>query len=467
MGKLKFEFGKDFQELILKYTATEKKGHKALELYEDDYFGTMDHAVIAHAMKKYYKKRKRVPEEPMLRETIRTLYVSSSKELFSALTDEDRDSIDQCVARIYSGRVADPDMVLEKCITFARYAAFKDELEKVDISKFDSYAAHIDKLNKANGIGKNIESKYGTLLIAGMPDRAYKRDLLSEGYETPFWQYNRTLNSGVLPVSSVVIIAAQAKRFKTGFLLNLCKGLMKRKRKILFIDFENGEQGLTTRSEQNLISVKSEQITSGDMDDKLLKLARKYKRIGGEVNFKRMVAFVNDCNDIQTHIDMFWEDLGIKFTDLIIDNPDLMASISKKTEEVHRISDAYIDVKNLAEKNKFFSTWCPSHVKNEKDTIRRRGTCYTQGDMAKCTDKVRWVDSVLGLQENDEEKENGIMRVEIIDQRHGRPNGAALFFINMETQTMKEFTKAQVKEYWSQNNNEEKSMKPKDKKTDL
>lgn len=467
MGKLKFEFGTDFQELILKYTVTEKKGYKALDLYEDGYFGLIDHAVIANALKKYYKKRKRVPEKTLLRETIRTMYVSSSKELFAALTDEDRDSVDKCIERIYTGNIVDPETILDKIIKFARFAAFKEEIEKVDITKFDSYTAHVDKLHKANSIGNTLTENFGEFLISGMPDRAYKRDLLEDIHETPFWQYNKTLNSGGLPVGSVIIIAAQAKRFKTGFLLNLSKGLMKRKRKILFIDLENGEKGLINRSEQSLLSVKSEDITSGDMDERLLKLTRKYRRLGAELNVKRMVAYVSNCKDIQAYIDKCKEELGITFTDLIIDNPDLLASISGKVEEVHRISDAYVDVKNLADYNKFWSTWCPSHVKNEKDTVKRRATCYTQGDMAKCTDKVRWVDAALGLQESDEERENGIMRVEIIDQRHGRPDGAVLLWINMEKQIMKEFTRAQVKEYWTQNDNPNKSLKPREKKTDL
>lgn len=466
-NKLKFEFGTDFQELILKYTVTEKKGHKALDLYEDGYFGLIEHAVIAHALKKYYKKRKRVPEKILLRETIRTMYVSSTKELFAALTEEDRDSIDKCVERLYTGDTPDPDTVLDKCIKFARFAAFKEEIEKVDITKFDSYTAHIDNLTKANSIGSVLQENYGSFLIRDMPDRAYKRDLQDDIYETPFWQYNKTLNSGGLPVGSVIIIAAQAKRFKTGFLINLAKGLMKRKRKVLFIDLENGEKNLINRSEQSILSVKSEDITSGIMDERLLKLTRKYRRIGAELNIKRMVAYVSTCRDIQAYIGKCKEELGITFTDLIIDNPDLLASNSGKVEEVHRISDAYVDVKNLADYNKFKSTWCPSHVKNEKDTVKRRTTCYTQSDMAKCTDKVRWVDAALGLQESDEEKEAGIMRIEIIDQRHGKPSGAALFWINMDKQVMREFTRAQVKEYWSQSDNPNKSMKPKEKKTDL
>src|SRR5882757_4443140 len=104
-AKLKFEFGIDFQELILQYTVTDKRGYKALELYEDGYFATLEHQVIAFALKKYYKKKKRIPEEPFLRETLRVLYTSSSKEMFSALSEEDNDLIDKTISKLYKSTV--------------------------------------------------------------------------------------------------------------------------------------------------------------------------------------------------------------------------------------------------------------------------------------------------------------------------------------------------------------------------
>lgn len=448
MSKVKFEFGIDFQEVILRYTVTDKKGYKALELYEDSYFGSIHHAVIAFALKKYYKKRKRTPEEPFLRETIRVLYVSSSKEMFSALSDDDREIIDNTITKIYQGLVADAHVVLEKCINFARYAKFKEELEQVDINKYDSYEAALSKLKAANNIGSMLEDDYGTSVVSGIHDRAYKRDQLETVHPTPFWQFNRLLNSGGLTTGSVILVAAQAKRFKTGFLLNVAKYLMRRKRRIIYIDFENGEQALTTRTEQSLLGVVQEQVTSGDMDEKLLKLLRKYKRLGAECIIKRMPAYIATMDTVQTFMDKCKVDLGIEFTDGIIDFPDLAAAISGNTEEVHRISDVYVDVKNWAAHNNLQSVWCPSHVKGEAK--KRRGTRYVQEDLAKCIDKMRHVDVALGLQESEEEKEAGVMRIEIMDQRNGMSDGRMLFWVDMAKQQMKEFTKHQVKEYIEQ-----------------
>ena len=461
MAKNKFEFGTDFQELILQYTVSQTKGHKALELYEDSYFTLTQHAVIAYALKKYYKKKKRIAEEPYLREQLRTLY-ASDKEMFAALTEEDHSAIDKIVSRIYHKQIKDTESILEKIINFARYVQFKDEIEKVDINKYDSYEGAIKKLVAANKIGNSLEKNYGTFLVAGMPDRAYKRDQLEMVMETPFWQMNQLLNSRGFPKGAVIMIAGQAKRFKTGFMVNVARYLMRRKRRIIYFDFENGEQALTVRSEQGIINKTQLEVSSGDLDERLLKIFRKYRRIGAELVIKRMTAYKDTADDMQKYIDDIKEDLGMTFTDCIIDNPDLMASISGQKDEFNRIADAYVDVKELSEHNGFYSTWVQSHV--IRDAEKRRGTKYKQNDLAKCIDKMARVDMAIGLQENEDEIENGVIRLEIMDQRHGPSNGKMMFWVDFEKQTMKEFTKKQVANYKDQEDSEDMDEKRKQRK---
>src|SRR5882757_1804063 len=278
MGKSKFEFGIEFQELILQYTVTDKKGYKALELYEDTYFTTLHHAIIAHGLKKYYKKKKKVAEEPILKEIIRVIYIRG-KETFNALTEGDRATVDRIVNRIYSRPLADPSEVLSKIINFARYVKFKEELEKVNINQFDSYEASIKNLRAANNVGSQVIEDYGVFIVKGMSERAHNRDKLSQVYPSPFWQFNRLLNAGGLSPGTVIMVAAEAKRFKTGFLLNVGRFYMRRKKRVILFDFENGQDALTLRTEQSLLNQEQSVVVSGDLDDKLLKLMRKYNRI--------------------------------------------------------------------------------------------------------------------------------------------------------------------------------------------
>lgn len=442
MAKLKFEFGIDFQELILQYTVTDKLGYKALELYEDKYFTIIHHAIIAYGLKKYYKKKKKVPEETILRETLRVLY-SSDRRDFSALNSGDKDKIDKTITKIYLRPVTDSLEVLDKIINFARFVKFKEVMEGVDINKYDSYEKSITDLSAANRVGYQIKEDYGVFIVSGMPDRAHKRDTLTDCFPTPFWQMNRLLNSGGTFVGNLILIVAEAKRFKTGFLLNVAKFLMRRKRKVVLFDFENGQDALVTREEQSITGSTQNEIILGNLDDKLLKLMRKYKRIGAEFVIKRMSAYTHTTNDCQAFIDKVKADKGIEFDDCMFDYPDVMASTSGKTEDVQRISDVYVDIKNFADLNKMKSTWVASHVTREAS--KRRGTKYIQQDLAKCIDKIRHVDIAIGLQENEEEIEAGVIRLEIMEQRNGG-YGNMLFWVDIAKQQMKEFTKQQVKD---------------------
>lgn len=441
MGKIKFEFGIDFQELILKYTVTEKKGYKLLELYDDTYFVLTPHAVIAYGLKKYYKKKKRVPEETYLRETLRSLDYSQ-KDVFENVTDEDRASLDNIITKLYSGTVADATLIVEKCINFARYVKFKEEMEKIDINRYDSYEQSLNKLRDANNIGSTIQEDYGVLVVEGIKERAHKRDQLVVSQPTPFWQFNKLLNSGGTTKGNVILIAAEAKRFKTGFMINVCRYLMRRKRKVIYFDLENGQNALVLRAEQSIIRASQMEVASGELDERLLKVLRKYRRLGAEMMIKRMPAYQTTTDDLQAYLDKVKRDLGLTFTDCVIDFPDLMASLSGTKEDTQRISDAYVDVKNFAELNQFDSTFVASHVTRE--AAKRRGTIYIQNDLAKCIDKMRHVDIALGLQENEEEMQQGVIRMEIMEQRNGG-KGRMYFWVNFEKQLMTEFNHKEVK----------------------
>lgn len=455
---IKFEYGTDFQELILKYTLTDKKGYKALDLYDDSHFALLEHAVIVNALKKYYKKKKRIPEKAMLKETLRNLY-QSQKAMYSALNEKDRNNINTLVDSLYQGTVADGETIMEKVKAFAQRLNFKRELEQIDIDKQDSFESAINKLKKALDTGNERSESLGTFFVSGIKDRAYKRDTLGTFTPTPFNQLNRLSNSGGIEKGSIIMLMSEAKRFKTGLMINWCRKALAKKKKGFYIDLENGEGAVTTRGEQSLMGVNQESILLGDLDTKLLKVLRKYKRIGAELVIKRMSAYTTTCADIQTWMDKVYLETGLQFDFGVIDYGDLLGCSSGKTDEFNRISDAYVEMKNLALENNLDYILTASHVKGE--AAKHRATKYAQNDVAKCIDKIRHVDIALGIQESDEEIENGVMRLEIVEQRNGLRDGKVLLWVDLETQVVREFSKIEVTNYYEQLGEES----PDDKKT--
>lgn len=456
MAKNTFRFGTDFQELILQFIVTDNLGFKALELIEESYFTLVHHSVIAYALKKYYKKNKNIPEEPYLREYLRVIY-SLEKIMKYNLSEEDQELISSTITRIYEKVVADPDRIIEKVVNYARYVNFKHELENVDIENYDSYEASIDSFRKATNIGIALTENYGTSLIAGMPDRAHKRDISHIVCPTPFWQLNKLLNSGGTTRGNVNVVLSREKYFKTGFLINTARGYLRMRKRGFYADLENGELAITIRSEQSLSNQEQEVITSGEWDNRLLKMFRKYKRLGSELQIKRFSSLTTSTDDLQNWLDKLKRDFGLVFDFGIIDYGVLLGCRSGKQDEFGRISDAFLDIKNLSSYNNLEALWTAAHITREGD--KRTGTVYRPVDIAKCMDIPRHCDAVFGLQSNEEEMNNNVMRLEVVEQRNGMREGKCLFWVDIPKQRMREFTRTEVKAYYKELEGESKKRK--------
>ena len=122
-----------------------------------------------------------------------------------------------------------------------------------------------------------------------------------------------------------------------------------------------------------------------------------------------------------------------------------MAATTGKVDDHNRIADAYLDLANLAVANDLEHIWTPHHI--PKDAYSREKTKYKDSDLAKCTEIGRHVHAIWGLNRDEEEEENNIMRMELVTQRDGKSTARALFHVNYSTQRADEFTKAQIKEY--------------------
>lgn len=467
--KEKFKFGVDFQELILQYTVTNPMGYKVLALYDDSYFDLIHHSLIAYALKKYYKKNKRIPDKPFLREFLRGLY-QTDKGIALNLTNEDKQQVEGVVTNIYDKEVAEPDEIVDKCVKFARFVKFKEELEDVDLANFDSYANSITKLQKANNIGFDLQDNHGTFLVKGMNDRAHKRDILTAAHPTPFKQLNRLLNPGGTTTGNVFVVMSTEKSFKTGALVNIAGGYLRMRKKVAYVDLENGETNITVRTEQKITHQDQTMIMSGDYDNKLIKIMRKYARIGSEMAIKRFPSLKTTCDDVQVWLDGLKRDYDFIPQVVVFDYGLLLGAISGKTDDFARISDAFLDIKNFSEYNKLECVWTAAHTTREGE--KRFKSTFKATDIAKCIDIPRHVDAILGLQQNDEEYEAGVMRFEVVEQRNGMKSGKCLFWVDIKTQNMKEFNHKQVEDYYKQismdKDEDDEDLKPKKpRKTDL
>ncbi len=444
MDDNKFEYSTDYQLELLRYTIKDKNGVQALSLFEDSYFTLDEHSIIADALKKFHTKYKRVPKEPaILKEDISNLF--RTKDYAELFTAEDRKEILKTVNNLYSRECKDGDLIFEKCIEFSKYVETKNVVENVNLLNVGEYNNFLSKIQRAITHGDSITENHGTRLLADIKERQFNRQDNQTVIPTPFRQINEATNAGGYDKGSVIVVLDRPKKFKTGMVINIARGYLKMKKKVLIVDLENGQEAYAARLEQSIAKKNKQEILSGKFDDKIQRILRKYKRLGGEIVIIRKPALTTTTLDIEAEMDYYYREHGIRFDALICDYAGLMASTTGKVDDHNRIADAYLDLANLGIRKDLDHIWSPHHI--TKEAYQREKVKYRDSDLAKCTEIGRHVQAIWGLNRDEEEEENNIMRMELVTQRDGKQTARALFHVDYPTQRADEFTRSQIKEY--------------------
>jgi len=448
----KFLFDLDFQYEILRFTLKDRDGYKALQLYKFDYFDLEEQKVIARAVHKFFKRTGRVPKSAaLLNEELNGLF--KSRDYAQAFLQKDRAAIKKRVNSLYKGLLREPDEILAKVRTFASYVEFKKVLEEVNLSDYTQYATYLKRIQTAIHMGMKINERQGLFMVNSAQARFLGRKSNDELIiPTRIRQVDRLTNAGGYTRGSLIVIIDKPKKGKTLLLVNIARFFISKRsekalssnKKVIYFDLENGEQNISYRVDQALARANKLEVIQGRHDEKLKKIYRKLKRLGGELYVKRMPAYCT-THDFQKVMDDLYSEYGMKFDVGVIDYMGLMGSISGKKDDFERISDAYLDTKNWAEKNELDMVFTGHHVKRE--AYSRRSSKYKSDDLAKCIDIERHVDAIYGIQQNEDEEAANIMRLELIVQRDGYPSGRALFNVNLQEQRLTEFSTAEVDEY--------------------
>jgi len=433
--KNKFKFTIEYQFDLLRYIVLDKNGVAALNKIEDTFFTLTEHAVIAHAIKLYYKKNQRIPGETILRELISNTL--NTKQFIDLVTKDEQSEIIKLMTPLYGGILRDGDEIYRLCKEFSSYTKLKDLLENMDIEDFNSYQSFSKQISTAIEDQDEVDDSKTSFLFNDIKSRQFRRQENKTVHPTPFRQLNKLTNAGGYETGSIIVLLDKEKKGKTGMLINIARGYARMKKNILYVDLENGKDSILTRLEQSFTGLNKLDVLNGQFDKKIQRKVRKYMRVGAEIIVERLPALTTDADSIQALMDRYYRMYGIRFDILIIDYLGKMGSLSKKTDDFGRISDAYMDVANLCDKNKIEHCWTANHVTREGAKARMTSK-YEATDIAKCIDIVRHVHAIFGLNRTPEEEEEGFLRMELVEQRDGVPNGRAVFSANMETQQFKE-----------------------------
>lgn len=443
MSKTKFPYTLDFQWDLVKYICQDVGGLNLIPLVEDEFFEDLEHAIIVLGLKKFHKKYERIPGPTILKEWV--VDILNSRDYINLLSDDERKAVLRLIDKAYKENLRDSDLLKEKAKKFYNYSKLKPLIEEVDLTDYSNYEKLSNRITEAIKDPEEKEKIKSSFLIADIKSRQLQRQDSPHILPTPFRQVNNLTNAGGYSKGSIIVILDKPKRSKTALMINLARGYMKMRKKVAYIDFENGREEILIRLEQSITKKTKGDIISGEHDDSVQRQLRKYKRLGCELVAERFSANVTNANHIKSWLNALYVETGFKPEVLLLDYAAKMASISGQKDDTQRISDVYIELGNLAEELGIEHIWTPHHVTREAKARER--TRYEGDDIAKCIDIVRHVQAIWGLNRTPEEEEQNVLRMEIVEQRDGKPRGRALFITDQPTQRFEEFTSKQRVEY--------------------
>lgn len=444
MGENKFKFTIDFQYDLLRYIVQDSNGYKALEMVSDEYFTLLEHSIVAFTLKRYYKKKHNIPGKTILVQEI--LKTFNHRDFINNLTPKNRDEILAITKSLFKGNVQDGDDIIESVEKFAQFVDLKDVIENIDLLDYNEYEPFSHKVQKAISPRLRAINERGSFLVKDVTDRQINRVNHSPIIPTPFRQINRLTNAGGYVNGSILVLLDKAKKFKTGMLVNTAVGYFKQKKNVLVIDLDNGEEEFMIRVEQAITNHTKSEILSTEYDGDISKKLGKKKN---EIVIKKMPSLVTTANDIKGYIQYLYREYGFKPQVLVIDYIAKMGCISGKDSLHERISEAFIDIGNLAVDEQIEHVWTANHVTREA-AKKRMSTRYDSTDIAGAIDVSRHVQAIFGLNRSVDEENNGYQRMEIVDQRDGQPRGRAIFKVDIERQRAKHLSKSEVDEYIQQ-----------------
>lgn len=440
--KIKFEFTTEFQLEILRYIIRDPEGPLALTRVKPSYLTLIEHSLIAEALVKYFKKRKKIPSENVLKQVLTDML--QSKDYVDLVTKDDVPTIKAIIRDLYSKPLQDAEYIQEKIWQFSTYVEMKNLNDSLDLTNFDQYEEYSKKVDRILQNARPAKKDEPLYFIRGVSDRQYRRQAEVDIIPCPYWQLNELTNAGGYPAASVLVLLDKPKAKKTFFLVNLAKGYLRMKKSVLYIDLENGKAQIMDRLSQTSISKTKKELYTGQFDKLEMKHIRKLSRLGVEFVVQRMPAMITDTSAIRDLI-LELRTQGIDIKVLMIDYAAKMASLARDKDDFERISNVYVDIQNLAEEMQLDCVWTANHITREG--AKHRTTRYQENDISGAISIIRNAQVVLGLNATAQEEADNIQRLELVVQRDGKPSGRALFKVDVDQQKAVEFTRDERKAY--------------------
>lgn len=358
--------------------------------------------------------------------TIRSLRILLSTEVKS----NDRGRYRGIVRRIRLNTVKDETLITKLMKRFARRQLLKHAVMEA-IDKLDSgEEADLDRVRQRIDEAILVDSKTADESFNYFHSSSRKSvETTEERISTGLSPELDASISGGLAAGEIGIVIAPTGVGKTLVLVNVGYGAMLRGKKVVYATLEIKPRKVARRFDSRITHLSLSEI--GKQPEKVATKLRILEGRGAGLHIKDYTAALVSVPDLRAYLDRLKSN-KFHFDMVIVDHADLMYSPKQYKERRYELSSIVSGLRRLA--NEFeVPIWTASQATREAG---KKGKTRLW-DIAEDIGKANWADLAVTISQTEDEKEEGVMWLNVAKNRLGSTNPKVQVFVEYDTMTVR------------------------------
>lgn len=422
----------EFQSELLQFLCQNKNAVKYIAILQPEVFDLDEQYTVYGVLKGFTDKYKSQPSLAALLE----YFDIEAKETKADIPKDVYAQIVNTIREAYIPFTGNADFVREQIVSKYQLKLMTDLFasKMLDlrngtgdvIADIYTEVSQIKKLETE----EDLEINRGRMALADFKKGQIK---IIESTSTYLEALNNLTSTKGFYAPQLIIFMGAPKSFKTGTSLNLAMNFVRDGYNVYYADCENGEDRILDRFYQAMLEATWEEYSSGELDDTLEEMVKKFKMRGGDFRSDFYPAHTKSMQDIEDNLEYLEREENWIPDIIIYDYLDLMKPEDPRIKEKRlQIQAVYHDAIRLQKRRSIFGI-SPSQVNKDsvnKAVIDMTGFAEDFGKAANCH-------ASFAICRTDEEKEAGVGRIVPVLQRDGVPQSSNFAcFIEIEEARM-------------------------------
>ena len=407
-----YEFNENIQRGILYLLKSDKDFYlQIINLVQPDYFEFPVHGKIFSAVRDYYDKYKKLPNDDFIEQELKAQ--KTEKEHVSDFVDELR-----YINRLDTSAIDGEDYYLDIIEDFAKKEAMKDAIKQsltlIKENRMDETEALV---RKALTVSRTVDvgQPYFTSLSERWDRTHNAKDI--DKFKTLLPSLNRSLEGGLGEKELAMVIAPPGVG-KSLWLVNQAVQSMIEGRKVLYISLEMSEDKIAQRFDSVATLIPQSQLKDASAQLKVSERLSIFQNNfpDGKLVIKEFptgTATVNTLRALMVQLKNYEEFVPDV---VIVDYLELMRPVRENQHEYQAQQRIAEELRGLAMENKFL-LWTATQTNRQGRAVK----VITDAELGDSYGKIRTCDFAVSLNQSEEEFDNGRMRAYVVKSRNGRP----------------------------------------------